>query len=439
MSRSLIRVLHVIDGLAGGGAERWVYDIVRLSRSDDVEHRVVSVFPDVGDFVYRSRLVELGAYDSRAVTGVAMRSLEIKVRELAASGRTPSLRRALALALQLGRPVSATWRAVRELIRFRPHVIHGHCFQGLAVALVVSRLSGRPLVHTVPGLLEQMHDAGFWWMPYLYKRSGSIDCFFAGASLAELEAMGVPRGRVVWIEGVVDLGRIDGEVANRRRHRTEVRTAWGIPVDAPLALSVGRLHRSKGFECALEALPSVLAKAPEFHWVVVGEGEERGNLTRRARELGVESHVHLVGFNSDPLPFYAAADLYIRPHVIEGDNLSSFDAMGFGLPVVGFDTRAENERIKAVGHGILVPNRDHVALGAAIGRLLAEEDRGAERGARGAVYAAHHFSLRAAVEKFVVMYRRLAETRRPQGYGSPSSGVDPDRSKRSPSAVSPRS
>jgi glycosyltransferase involved in cell wall biosynthesis len=422
MSGRPVRVLHVIDGLAGGGAERWVYDIVRLTRPGVVEHRVVPVFPDLGDFVYASRLADLGAYHPRASAGLVTRSLEARVQKLAASQQAILFRRSLAFLLRLARPASAVWRGIGEVIRFRPDVIHGHSFQGLVVALVVSRIYRRPLVHTVPALFDQMRDAGFGWMPRLYAHS--IDCFFCGASLAELEGIGVPRERVVWIEGVVDLELTDRERAQRRRHRGEVCAALAIRSDARLALSVGRLHPSKGHAFALEALPSVLAREPALHWLVVGEGEERVRLARRARELCIESQVHLVGFRPDPLPFYAAADLYLRPHVIEGENLSSFTAMAFGLPVVGFDTGAENERVKTVGHGILAPNRDVAAFGAAVRSLLAERDRAVARGDRGAAYAAQHFDLRAAVETFVGVYRRLAEARFARPHALSPTGAD---------------
>src|SRR5256886_11753517 len=61
-NRVAARVLHIIDGLAGGGSERWVYDIARLSDGARIRHRVVTVHPDLGRFVYAERLGRLGAY-----------------------------------------------------------------------------------------------------------------------------------------------------------------------------------------------------------------------------------------------------------------------------------------------------------------------------------------------------------------------------------------
>src|SRR5437870_379910 len=62
-----VRVLHIIDTLAGGGTERIVWDTVRLSDPQRVIYRVVTFFPDgyLGPFVYADRLRQAGAYGSR--------------------------------------------------------------------------------------------------------------------------------------------------------------------------------------------------------------------------------------------------------------------------------------------------------------------------------------------------------------------------------------
>ena len=41
-----LRVLHIIDTLGGGGSERLVFDIVRLSDQTRVKHRVATIFRD---------------------------------------------------------------------------------------------------------------------------------------------------------------------------------------------------------------------------------------------------------------------------------------------------------------------------------------------------------------------------------------------------------
>src|SRR5439155_17929865 len=59
---SPVRVLHIIGSLGGGGSERLLWDAVRRSNPARVRHRVVTVYPDNGRFVYAARLAALGAH-----------------------------------------------------------------------------------------------------------------------------------------------------------------------------------------------------------------------------------------------------------------------------------------------------------------------------------------------------------------------------------------
>ena len=64
-----LRVLHIIDTLGGGGSERLVWDIVRLSDPARVQHRVVTIFREgyLATPVYAERLRQLGAYGKPAI------------------------------------------------------------------------------------------------------------------------------------------------------------------------------------------------------------------------------------------------------------------------------------------------------------------------------------------------------------------------------------
>ena len=114
------------------------------------------------------------------------------------------------------------------------------------------------------------------------------------------------------------------------------------------------------------------------------------SLEARTRELGAAAHVHLAGFHANPLPYYAAADIYLRTPIFEADNLSSYQAMALAVPVVGFDTGAETELLRQVGHGIIVPNRDPSALAKAAADILTLPDAGRSLGERGREYCQKH-------------------------------------------------
>lgn len=421
MSGGTIRVLHTIDGLTGGGSERWVLEIVRLSDPVVVRHRVVPIHPDFGRFAYAARLQALGALGRPRISRRQGRRYRAQLDGSARARLTPSggpARRLASLPASLRNIAIQLWHngavfpaaAVRlaiECARFRPNVIHAHTFHGLVAGLVLRRVLGRPLVHTVPSFFKHMTDNGFSWVPGVYARyHQSIDIFITNYP-AELLGIGVPPSKIEVCRGMADVAAISSLRSHRDSVRRDLCEGIGIDLNSFIGISVGRLAPEKGHEFAIRALPTILRSVPNFHWVVLGDGDLKPPLIRLARECNVDSHVHFIGFVDDPLPWYIAADLYLRTNILEGDNLSSVQAMAAALPVVGFDTESDAELVHEVGHGIVVENRNSIRFADAVCRLTTAADR-REIGERGAAYATLHFSNHLVIRACQDIYRKLA-------------------------------
>lgn len=407
-----VRVLHLINGLSGGGLERWLRDVVRLSDPAAVTHRVVVVYPDLGgDPVYAEALAEAGAYLPPAAPdrrGPGAR-LVGAVRRLRDRHRFPT---ALSLPLRLAAGAMAAGRVGRALREFRPDVVHSHSGPDVLLGIGIRALTGIPLVHTVPCLFSQMADADYHWLPGVYRRAHRwIDRFSTGESRTELIGVGVPPEKILYDLGGVDLDAVGRAMERRDEARAAVRTELGIPADAPIALSVGRLHPSKGHDRVVEALPHLLRQLPDLHWVALGEGPERPALEARAAALGVAGRTHLVGFHGDPFPFFAAADLYLRSTLLEPENLSFYQAMAAALPAVGFTTDWR-DLIDEVGQGETVPDGNPRALADAAARILSLPDRGRGLGEAARDYALRHLDVRASVALLAGCYAELARAAR---------------------------
>ncbi len=464
------RVLHIIDGLGGGGSERLVWDIVRLSHGGRFLHRVVTAYPDDGNFVYADRLYQMGAYSqdepmpnasrngngnsfegqaSRRVRGPLtplwqrIRSVykrleqeffppkELSWREVAlasALAGTGNWSAGLSASQKRVSDEDASWASTREVIRdpryfapiqrvtkeclnFRPDVIHGHAFYGLTLGLFVKLIFHRPLVFQLSALFSQFEDVGADFIPDQCRKFRAWVDRFVTAYPSELTRIGVPAEKIFPIEGAIDLQDVARIKSRREAYRAEIRQAFGIGERATVALSVGRLHESKGHEYALEALARLVQRFPDLHWIVIGAGseKERTALETRAAELGVSDHAHVAGFVSDPLPFYASADIYLRTAIFEGDNLSSYQAMAFGLPVVAFDTKRETELITRAGHGVLAPVRDAQSIATAVADIISLPDQGRAMGQRGAEYCRAHLDIQLLVNKLENIYCEVLE------------------------------
>ena len=88
----------------------------------------------------------------------------------------------------------------------------------------------------------------------------------------------------------------------------EVRRRHGIPDDAVVFGSFGRVTPEKGLTHVLMALAQVAPSVPNIRLLVVGEAPSYWNLMEQARELGVAELVTLTGYVDDTaLPEYLAA------------------------------------------------------------------------------------------------------------------------------------
>jgi glycosyltransferase involved in cell wall biosynthesis len=396
--RQPLRVLHIIDGLGEGGVESWLWDLVRLSDPDRIQHRFVCVAPRGQAVAISDRLQQAGVSARRTWLSTVIDAIPLRGQHALWSMLGPYEAQP--------RLAGGYGRAALEYLRFNPDILHAHRPAGLRVGAWLKAWSGKPLVYGVWNRLSEFVDDG-----RLRDRESlheAVDHFILDESYsADLDAMGVPTDRVHALRAVADIAATASCARQKSQHRARVRRQLGIPLDAPIAICVGRLHAAKGHQYAVEALPLMLQRVPDLHLLLVGDGPEADTLRITAETLGVAARTRMVGFIEEPLPFYAAADVFLRTLAFEGDNRASFAAMAMGLPVVGFDTGCASDHLARVGHGRLVQSGNAVELAAAAADLLTSPDRGRSLGERGASYAATHLDISDGVEMLTSVCEQL--------------------------------
>jgi glycosyltransferase involved in cell wall biosynthesis len=190
--------------------------------------------------------------------------------------------------------------------------------------------------------------------------------------------------------GVPNLPLVDPET---------VKSSLGV-AGRRVILSFGFLGPGKGYESALEALPSVVAENPTACYVVVGvthpdlirvEGEAyRKRLVAQVNALGMQAHVRFVDRflgRVELTRWLEAADVFVTPYpnldqIVSG-TLSY--AMGAGRAIVSTPYTYAAELL-ADGRGLLVEPRSTTALAAALNRVLGDDDLRASLGSRAYSY-----------------------------------------------------
>ena len=158
-------------------------------------------------------------------------------------------------------------------------------------------------------------------------------------------------------------------------------------------LTVARLEPHKGIDTVLQALPAILARAPDIRYAVAGAGAaaEREKLEKLAGKLGVAERVSFLGEVSErDLPaLYSLAAVYVGASRraerigVEGFGITLVEASACGLPVVAGNSGGVPDAVRDGETGFLVPPEDPAAFADAICRLLADAELAERVGAAG--------------------------------------------------------
>jgi len=152
-------------------------------------------------------------------------------------------------------------------------------------------------------------------------------------------------------------------------YRSEaLRAQWGVPADAPVALTVGRLAVEKNLSVALDAFDAVRERVPSARLVMVGDGPQRNVLRRRCPDAVFAGTQHGEALAAH----YASADLFLFPSLTETFGNVVVEAMASGLPVVAFDTAAAGMHVRRDESGCLAPLGDAAAFARATAALAAD-------------------------------------------------------------------
>lgn len=175
----------------------------------------------------------------------------------------------------------------------------------------------------------------------------------------------------------IDSQRFSGERLDRDRQQA-LRQSLGIPAEALIIGTIGRLTREKGFAYLIEAFAQLAPNFPTAQLLIVG-GELstdpdpfEAELLQRSLALGIRDRITFTGFRDDIPELLGLMDVFTLPTYFgEGLPRSILEAMAMGLPIVTTDIRGCREAVKSGLNGFIVPPRHSEQLAHALAMLLA--------------------------------------------------------------------
>lgn len=147
----------------------------------------------------------------------------------------------------------------------------------------------------------------------------------------------------------------------------------------PLIISVGRFVEKKGFPCLIRACRLMKDKGYAFQCQIIGKaGEQTDTVKQLIKDLGLEEVVflHDAVTQEDLRKIYRKSTVFVLPCLIadngDRDGIPNVlvEAMAMGIPVVSTNISGIPELVENRRNGLLVPEKNAIALAEALEELL---------------------------------------------------------------------
>jgi glycosyltransferase involved in cell wall biosynthesis len=306
--------------------------------------------------------------------------------------------------------LAALLRIVWFLRRGHYDIVHTHTAKAATLGRIAARMAGVPVVvHTVHGWVFTAEHPASHSRVYLElerRLAPLCDALVVVAENDREEGLSLGVGRAsqyVLIRSGIELR----DYRDVPLSQFEARRRIGLPDDAYVVGSIGRLSPPKCPEVAVAAFAKLAAECPRARLVIVGDGWQRDDVETEVRRLGLADRVHLLGLRTDVPQLLRAFDVFILTSSHEGLPRTLPQAMAAGLPIVATQVGGVPNAVENGETGWLAPAGDAEALGERL-LALARDPEVARRMGEAGRARVDEFSVNRMVRQLELLYERLA-------------------------------
>ncbi len=331
------RILHIIESLGCGGAERALLTNLTYLNKDKFYNAVAYLYND-GFFLPDLKEIGVKAYP-----------LSLK---------------------NIYHPFAAINRIIKIIKNEKIDIVHTNLFGADIYGRIAAKLAGVPYVVTT------LHNLGYEQSSVFDKRKIADNIarrFCDSRFIAVSETVKKSAERNLKIKNIrVIYNSIDINAFSplEEQERIDIRNRLGIKKDVCVLTDVGRLDFDKGHNFLLKALTLGELKNKNFVLLLAGNGPAEAEFRDLCVELGIQEKVIFLGRRNDIRDIIGCSDLFILPTINEGFGIVILEAMALKIPCIASDIDGVREIIENGKDGILVKPASSELLSGAIFDLM---------------------------------------------------------------------
>jgi len=372
-----VRVLRIIARMNVGGPAVQVSGLMRGFDQDLFEHELLTGYCAADEADYLEKV-----------------ATDVKAIRIDGLGRSIKPRADL----------TALFKIIKEIRRFKPDVIHTHTAKAGVVGRVASLLSGRKSVrvHTFHGHL--LHG---YFGPGKTKLVIAVEKFLARFT-DQLLAVGVKVKNDLIAVGIGNARKFEvmppGLQLANVPSKSVARNELGLEQNQIYCAFIGRITQIKRPDRFLDVVAEVKSRGLNLEFMVAGAGEQLQYCQDRV--AAEDLPVTFLGWREDIEVVLAAADLVILTSDNEGTPLSLIQAGMVGIPVVATNVGSTNEVVVNEKTGFLT-DLSVDQLADAVEKLVMDGVLRAEMGAAGHEYTLSRYGVDRLVKDHQDLYLKL--------------------------------
>lgn len=328
----MIRVLHIMSTVMGGGVERRRLSLAKAFKGSNFQMKLLGTFKSgaIADQIEENgvEIIEIGDFNG-----------------------------------------PFHWEKHRKIQKiiddFQPHIIHGAVYEGVTMAAINGFIKKVPVVILEETSDPQNRSAKADFLLRIF--SCTADRFIAIApNVADylINTAKIDSKKVITINNGVEIPReVSPEEIKNLRNQYHI-----TPTDFVIG-TVGRLFDDHKKITDIIAAIKMVENVENLKLLVVGSGRDEKLIKQKAIDLGVQDKVIFTGYQFDTAPFYKLMNVFCIASQREGFGLVAAEAMLHRLPVIATKVGGLQNVVVHDETGILIKPNQPKDIALAINKL----------------------------------------------------------------------
>lgn len=174
-----------------------------------------------------------------------------------------------------------------------------------------------------------------------------------------------------------------------------------------IVLFVGRLSPEKRIKEFVEIWAELMREgnlSDKVHFIVVGNGPDAEHIKDSVKTFGLGDSLTVAGSQTELLPYYNAADIFILPSLSEGLSNSMLEAMSCGLAIIASRVGGAREALTEDINGFLFDPLDRQRIKSCISKFFCDSKLALRMGEKSRDAVVKKYSIAKVTDELLKIY-----------------------------------